>query len=81
MRASDDQDPAAPAGGFRHLQLPFLRACIVDQDSPHCLSRRGEEMIPAVELLWLRHVDEPEVSFMDKRSGLQRLPRFLMRQR
>ena len=52
---------------------------LVHQNPPHRFSRGGEEMSPAVPVLRLLDVDEPNVRIVDERGRLQGLSRFLVR--
>src|SRR5262249_5504651 len=60
--------------------LTAFAASAVDEDAPHGLGCRGEEMAAAVPLLSLLRVYQPQVRFMDQGRGLQGLTRFLLRQ-
>jgi hypothetical protein len=59
---------------------PLAAPGSLDQDAPHRLGRRGEEVAPAVERLRRVGPDEPQVRLVDERRGLERLPRRLARQ-
>jgi hypothetical protein len=55
-------------------------AGLLDEDSPHRFGRRCEEMPATVKLLGMRRAHQPKVSFVHQRSGLERVPRLLLRQ-
>jgi hypothetical protein len=47
--------------------------CLLDENSPHRFSSRGEEVAAAVPLWSLLGVDKSNVDFMNEGRGLQRL--------
>ena len=51
----------------------LLAAGVLDQYPPHRLGRCPEEVTPAVPSLGLIP-DQPDISFVDKRCGLEGLP-------
>ena len=51
-----------------------LAAGIVDEDAPHRLGGRGEEMSAAVPVRFAMRSHQPQVRFVDQGRGLQRLP-------
>ena len=57
-----------------------LAAGLVDQDAAHRLGRGGEEVAPAVPVLGLVHVDQPEIRLVDQGRGLERLAGLLLGQ-
>jgi hypothetical protein len=59
---------------------PLAVAVAVDQDSPHSLGRRGEEMTAAVPGSIPIGPDQSGVSLMDEGRRLERLARLLARQ-
>ena len=65
------------------LATPFragLPAGGLDQDVPHGLSRRGEEVAAAVPQAARVGADQPQVSLVHEGRRLERLPRRLARQ-
>ena len=52
----------------------IFTACGFDQNSPHGLSRGGEEVAAAVPVLRAGAIDQAQVGFMHQRGGLQSLP-------
>ena len=62
----DSTQPTAPL-------LTGLAPCRLDQDTPHRLSRRGEEVTAAVPELRLLDVHEPQVGFMNQCRRLERM--------
>ena len=69
-------DPAEAAAPF----LPGLAPGGLDQDVPHGLGCRGEEVAPAVPLAVRGVTDQPQVRLVHQGRGLERLPRRLVRQ-
>src|SRR5262245_44583894 len=53
--------------------LPALVPRAVDEDAPHGLSGRGEEVAAAGPVLGLIHIHQPDVGFVDQGGGLERL--------
>ena len=62
---------AKHAAAARTELLPSL----FHQDPPHGLGRRCEEVPPAVPVLRLLDVDQPNIGLVNQRGGLQGLPR------
>ena len=65
------------------LPLPnakFSSACTFNENASHGFGSRPKEMPPAVPVLGLLHVDEPEVRVVNQRRGLKSLARLLIRQ-
>ena len=56
-----------------------LAAGVLDEDAAHGLGRRGEEVPPAVPVLRLLHVHQPQVGVVDQGRRLQRLARRFLR--
>jgi hypothetical protein len=63
-----DLPPSAPV----LLAVPSSRR--INQDPPHGLCGRGEEMPPAVPALPILVPDKPQVGFMNQSCRLERLP-------
>src|SRR5439155_924004 len=60
-------DPASRSGAF-------------NQNPPHGLGCRREEMPPAIPALGLIRVHQPQIYLVDERGGLERLTRLLLGQ-
>ena len=60
------------------LNTPFV-AGLFDQNPPHGLSGSCKEVPPAVPVLGLLNVHQPQVSLMDKGRRLERLAGLLLR--
>src|SRR5262249_55572400 len=58
----------------------LLVARVLDEDAPHRLRRRREEMPPAVPLLRPLLIDETQVRLVNQRRRLECLSRLLLRQ-
>ena len=56
------------------LGPPFAPGAL-DQDAAHGLRSRGKKVSPAVPVLRLLDVHEPDVGFVDQGRGLERLAR------
>ena len=69
-------EPAASAPGLAGLLVPGP----VDQDAPHGLGGRGEEVPAAVPVPGLLPAHQPEVGLVDQGGGLERLARLLLGQ-
>jgi hypothetical protein len=52
-----------------------LAACVLDQDAAHGFGRSGEEGITAIPVLTAPLADQAQISFVDERGGIERLPR------
>jgi hypothetical protein len=70
---ADAAPPAAMLG-------PPLAPGLVDEDAAHGLGGGGEEVAPAVPVLDLVHVHQPEVRLVDQGGGLEGLARLLLGQ-
>src|SRR5262249_58655145 len=53
---------------------PFVPGAL-DQNAAHRLRGRGEEMTPAIPVLWLIAADQPKVRLVNQGRGLERLAR------
>jgi hypothetical protein len=58
---------------------PSLPPNPFDQDPPHRLRCRRKEVSPAVPMLGLFRVHQPDVGLVDESGGLERLPGLLPR--
>jgi hypothetical protein len=58
----------------------MLAARVLDEDAAHGLGRGCEEVIAAVPVRFLVAADQAQVSLMDQRSGIERLPGRLVSQ-
>ena len=69
-----------PAAAVATALEPLVLAGLLNEDSPHGLSHRGEELTSTIPTLRLLGIDEPDVGLMHQRRGLQRLPRLFFPQ-
>jgi hypothetical protein len=65
---------AGRAGSAPTVLDPTFATGVLDQDPPHRLGRGGEEVAAAVPRLARLRPDNAQVSFVNKRRGLESLP-------
>jgi hypothetical protein len=59
--------------------LAPLAAGVLDQDTPHGLGRRGEEVPPALPAPIVPRANQPKIRLVDQGGGLKRLAGTLLR--
>ena len=80
LRRSPAHQVEVDAGPTAAVLAASLAAGVLDQDAPHGLGRRGEEMAAAVPIARASRSDQPQVRLVDQGGGLERLPGLLLRQ-
>ena len=77
----DSWTAASVAGrhdGPPHAAYVPVRRALLDENAPHGLGGSCKEMAPAVPMLGLVNIDQPDVRLVDQRGGLKRLAGILL---
>src|SRR5262249_7463051 len=61
------------------MTLTTLASSLLDEDPPHGLRGRDEEVPATIPMLHLLDINQPKVSFVNQRGRLQRLSRLFLR--